>query len=358
MHTENLIVGLGIAGINLCHQLEKQGKSFIVIDPCPSHSASLIAGGIYNPIAIKRKIKSWKADELFPFLVDAYREIEQLLETKFLVHDFPILKPIRSEAELEEWQTSIDKNVIPPFVDEVVRTAPKGPFHKSVIGYVIIKHSGFLRTDEAIFSYRNYLRKTGRLMEETLDFERLSHSESEVSYGNITADRVLFCDGQAIAINPFFKWIPMRSTKGEMLTVQANSPLEADKVYNQQFYLFPSREKNQFRLGATYDWNNLDEIPTIAAKEELLASVAKTLDIELEVLNQQAAIRPNSIDRRPAIGPHPIHRNVYLFNGMGSKGVMLAPYFAKQLVDSIYSGSDLHPEASLQRFVRKNYFSN
>jgi glycine oxidase len=79
---------------------------------------------------------------------------------------------------------------------------------------------------------------------------------------------------------------------------------------------------------------------------------------ELEVLNQQAAIRPNSIDRRPAIGPHPIHRNVYLFNGMGSKGVMLAPYFAKQLVDSIYSGSDLHPEASLQRFVRKNYFSN
>jgi glycine oxidase len=67
MHTENLIVGLGIAGINLCHQLEKQGKSFIVIDSCPSHSASLIAGGIYNPIAIKRKIKSWKADELFPF---------------------------------------------------------------------------------------------------------------------------------------------------------------------------------------------------------------------------------------------------------------------------------------------------
>ena len=353
MHTENLIVGLGLAGITLCHQLEKQGRSFVVIDPCPRQSSSLIAGGIYNPIVIKRKMKTWKADTLFPVLVDAYREMEDMLGKQFLVHDFPILKPISSVSELDEWQAAIDQGAVQPFVDTVIRSAPKGPFSPSVIGHVLIRHSGFLHTDEVIGAYREHLRKADRLMEEKLDFEKFAIDGATVRYGYLTADRVIFCEGRHISDNPYFNWLPMRPTKGQMLTVKVNDALTPDHVYNQQFYLFPTREKNTFRLGATYEWDDLDEVPTEEARQELTTRVLKAMDIAMEVVDQQAAIRPNVADRRPLLGRHPEYERLFLFNGMGSKGVMLAPYFAKQLVDHIYTNGAIEPEADLNRFAKR-----
>ena len=123
-HTENLVVGLGIAGLNLCHQLEKAGKSFLVIDQCPTNSASLIAGGIYNPIVLKRKVKSWKVDELFPFLVQTYEELEMQLNNSFLHHNFPILKPISSANELVEWQQAVDEERLAPYVNSREESRP------------------------------------------------------------------------------------------------------------------------------------------------------------------------------------------------------------------------------------------
>ncbi len=353
MHTENLIVGLGIAGINLCHRLEREGRTFVVIDPCPAQSSSLIAGGIYNPIVIKRKVKTWKADALFGFLVPHYREMEQMLGSSFLHHDFPILKPISSAHELDEWQAAIDSEAVTPYVTEVVRQRPGGRFQESVCGHVTIRHCGFLRTDEAIPAYRSHLRSNGILLEEKLDFGRLEVNEEGVRYGSLTADRIIFCEGRHISENPYFNWLPMRPTKGQMLTVRTTSGLTPDRIYNQQFYLFPSREKGVFRLGATYEWHDLNEEPTEAARTELLGRVRKALDIDMEVLDQQAAIRPNVADRRPLIGQHPEHPPMFLFNGMGSKGVMLAPWFAEQLVRHIYDGAELEKEADLRRFIKR-----
>jgi len=353
VHTDNLIIGLGIAGMNLCHRLEREGHSFVVIDPSPAQSSSLIAGGIYNPIVIKRKVKTWKADALFDFLVPHYREMEQVVGKKFLHHDFPILKPISSAHELDEWQAAIDSGAVTPYVTGVVRGVPDGPFQASVCGHVIINHCGFLRTDEAIPAYRDHLRSKGILLEEKLDFSKLELTTDGIRYGNLTAERVIFCEGRHISGNPYFNWLPMRPTKGQMLTVRTTSGLTSDRVYNQQFYLFPSREKGVFRLGATYEWDDLNEEPTEAARTELLDRVRKALDIDMEVLDQQAAIRPNVADRRPLIGQHPEHPRLFLFNGMGSKGVMLAPWFAEQLVRHIYDGAELEKEADLRRFIKR-----
>lgn len=350
--TENLIVGLGIAGLNLCHQLQKAGKSFVVIDRCPENSSSLIAGGIYNPVVLKRKVKSWKVDELFPFLVATYQELEQLLGDEFLFHNFPILKPISSADELTEWQQAVDENRLFPYVDSVEMKSPKGPFQKSVLGSVTIKDSGFVRIGKLLLFYREYLKKQGFLIEEEFDFQELK-TEKTVYYKGFSADRIIFSEGRFISENPFFNWLPFRPTKGQMLTVRVPEFLTPDKIYNQQFLLFPTMEKNIFRLGATYEWKDLDEVPTQESTDELIARAKRALNIDFEVLDAQAAIRPNVADRRPVIGQHPEIENMFLFNGMGSKGVMLAPYFAKQLVDHIYSGSEIEPEVDLNRFGKR-----
>ncbi|MFC2175468.1 NAD(P)/FAD-dependent oxidoreductase [Bacteroidota bacterium] len=354
-HIENIIVGLGIAGVNLCHQLEKAGRSFVVIDRCPTNSSSLIAGGIYNPIALKRKIKSWKVDALFPVLTENYRELEVKLNSSFLLHPFPILKPIFSEHEITEWQQAVDDGRLLPYVDSVQKTAPKGPFQKNVIGSVTIKNSGFIRVEKLLLDYRKHLMQKELLINLAFEHSLLERDVTSVRYAGITADRIIYCEGRFISENPFFNWIPFKPTKGQMLTVKTDASLSPNQIYNQQFLLFPTEQEHVFRLGATYDWDNIDEIPTAEATEELLGKVEKALDIKLEVLEENAAVRPTVSDRRPVIGQHPEVNNAFLFNGMGTKGVMLAPYFAKQLVEHIYSGAPIDAEANLQRFMRKHY---
>lgn len=352
--TENLVVGLGIAGLNLCHQLEKQGRTFLVIDNCPTNSASLVAGGLFNPIGLKRKIKSWKIDELFEVMMPNYKEIEAKLNTR-LLHELPILKPISSREELPEWQSAIDEDRISPYVDTLISESPSGPFQPDVVGSATIHQGGFVNMRSAISKYREYLKEKGWLMQEPFDHFAIEESSAGVSYKGISADRIIFCEGRFISMNPFFSWVPMKPTKGQMLTVKVSPYLSPEMIYNQQFYMFPTVEKDVFRLGATYDWNDLNEEPTEAAKEDLISKVKKALNVEMEVLEHHAAIRPNVHDRRPVLGSHPENPNLILFNGMGSKGVMLAPYFAKQLVDHIYNGSGLDPEVDLNRFVKRYY---
>lgn len=349
------MVGLGIAGLNLCHQLEKAGKSFLVIDNCPANSSSLIAGGIYNPVALKRKLKSWKADEFLPILVDTHSELDQKLSTSTLNHHFPILKPISSDDEVTEWSQVIEDGRLMPYVDSIQNERPAGPFKKEVMASVTIKKSGFVRIEKLLLAYRENLERKGWLIRERFEHSDLIPTKECVTYQDIKADRVLFSEGRLISENPFFNWVPFKPTKGQILTVKTDSLLPPDKIYNQQFLLFPTEEKDVFKLGATYEWDKLDEIPTPESTEALLAKAEKTLNVKFEVLEAKAAIRPTVIDRRPVIGVHPEHENLFLFNGMGTKGVMIAPYFAKQLVDFIYENMEIETEANLNRFLRKHY---
>lgn len=353
--TENLIVGLGIAGLNLSHQLEKAGKSFIVIDNCPTNSASLIAGGIYNPVVFKRKLKSWKADDLIPALVEAYGEMDARLNIASLHHKFPILKPITSIDDLGEWKQVIQEGRLAPYVESIEMGAPKGPFREGFVASTTIRNGGFLQIEKTLLAYREYLKKKGWLVQEKFDYSALKITDSGVEYKDNLADRIIFSEGRFISENPYFSWVPFKPTKGQILTVKTDSSLTADRIYNQQFLLFPTETKDVFKLGATYEWDVLDEVPTKASTEELLSKAEKVLNVKFEVLEEKAAIRPTVVDRRPVIGVHPEHKNLFLFNGMGTKGVMIAPYFAKQLVDFIYDNQELDAEVNLNRFLRRHY---
>jgi hypothetical protein len=49
------------------------------------------------------------------------------------------------------------------------------------------------------------------------------------------------------------------------------------------------------------------------------------------------------------VGFHP-SQEAGIFNGFGSKGVSLMPYFAKQWTDEILGRSSVHSEVSIRRF--------
>jgi glycine oxidase len=110
MHVRYIIVGQGIAGTVLAHTFLKHRTPFVIIDDPKLSQASKIAAGLYNPVVFKRLVKSWKVDELLPFMDGFYREAEQLLNEKFYFKK-TIVKLFTEEQEKALWLKKSNEEV-------------------------------------------------------------------------------------------------------------------------------------------------------------------------------------------------------------------------------------------------------
>ena len=90
-------------------------------------------------------------------------------------------------------------------------------------------------------------------------------------------------------------------------------------------------------------------------KDELISLLQKIISVPFEVVQHNASIRPTVQGRRPFIGLHPLQNNVGIFNGLGTKGVMLAPFFANQFAEHLVNGEKLNEEVDVLRY--KNLLS-
>jgi glycine/D-amino acid oxidase-like deaminating enzyme len=105
-----------------------------------------------------------------------------------------------------------------------------------------------------------------------------------------------------------------------------------------------------YLVGATYE-NEFDSVePTEKMLNELKRRLNKVLELEYTVVEHFAGIRPTVKDRRPLIGQHGDHQNLWIFNGMGSKAYSLAPLLSKELADSMVNNAPLHPEINYTRY--------
>ena len=82
MKVDYIIVGQGLAGTLLAHELYRQKKTFLVYDDPKQPKASEVAAGLINPVVFRRMTKSWMLDDAFPILESTYRQLEDLLQEK------------------------------------------------------------------------------------------------------------------------------------------------------------------------------------------------------------------------------------------------------------------------------------
>lgn len=351
---QNIIVGSGLAGLNLAFQLHLRNEGFVIIDPCPDVTSTSVAAGVYNPIVPRRQILSWKAEELVEALVETYRAIEDWLDVKVLDHDLPIWHPITSVHHLSEWKTAIENGSVAPFVSRVL--PPSASMKPEVLAVIEVRNGGRLKTAELLHGFRSKLEEERRLIKEELDFDQLVVDHS-ITYGPLSAERIFFCDGHRVTENPLFNWVPMKPSKGQVLTLQTQAPLQ-NVVYSKNCFYVKDGSSN-WKLGATFEWENIHSGPDGAGKEDLLQRVSEFMDVDNEVVGHTSAIRPTMHDRRPMIGAHPQHGNVFMLNGLGTKGTMLAPWCAKQLCEHVFAGGKLNEEVDISRTFRKYYpFAN
>jgi glycine/D-amino acid oxidase-like deaminating enzyme len=137
--------------------------------------------------------------------------------------------------------------------------------------------------------------------------------------------------------------------KGQILDINVPD-FEASYIYNKAVYVVPLGQY-RYRVGATYNWREVNEEVTPDATQELAAKTQDILKKPFTIEKEYVGIRPAVRDRKPLIGVHPAHRQVAIFNGMGSKGVLMAPLLAQQLVSRLEQDAPLWPEVDIARYL-------
>jgi FAD dependent oxidoreductase len=329
------IIGQGLSGSILAYFLLKEGQNVQIFDNPEIPSSSKVAAGIYNPVTGKRLVKTWLADEIFPFLEDFYPQLEQELSAKFFF-PMPLFHPFPDVATQKFFKSDHIPDDFFDFCSLEFENIHRTEIVNSKLGGITMKHAGWVDLKVMLSAFRGYFLERNILTDATYIPENKD---------NIT----IFCEGYNGKFNPHFSYLPFNPVKGEIVDIEIQN-LDLQEIINQGVFVIPLGE-NKFRLGATYKWDVLDFFPTEEGKEILTEKYQKLMKPQMHILSQQAGVRPATKDRRPFLGMHPEVENVGIFNGFGSKGVSLAPFFGKQFVDFLIYQKELHPEVNINRFA-------
>lgn len=343
--TDHIIVGQGLAGSFMAHFLLQEGQRVMVIDT-PQASSSRVAAGLFNPVTGRRFVKTWLADEVLPFAEKTYREMEVLLQKQFY-HPYPMLRLFTNKesfTEAEEKADAQSEKFIADFSENV--NIPGLTPHLYTCE---IKHAGYVDAPVFIQAYAQWLLKKGLLRPVVANYEDIEVQEDKVRWKNIEAKSIIFCEGNRAIHNPYFDCLPFRPAKGESITIKAPG-LAEEHVLIKGIYIIPLGNE-LFRVGATYTWMDQSLQPTEAGKKELCEKLDEVVDVPYEIVDQQAGIRPATKHRRPFVGVHPQHKNVAILNGLGTKGITLAPFFARQLTNHLLYGKPISEEADIKKYT-------
>lgn len=326
----SLIIGQGIAGTSLAFSLLEKGSEVLVIDDGFRTSSSMVAAGMWNPLSFKKLTTGWRSSEFVAAANDFYSQIEELLQIKFF-HTIPLYRVFADQQQANEWDEKSDRTDIREFVKTSFPTI--NPRIKAPYGCGVVDVAGWCDIPLYLKTARTFFQEKQWIREERFDFENVKFFNDKIIYREEEFDQVVFATGWKNNENPFFNHIEIFPNKGQVLRVVLEN-IEIDHMMNYGNFLLPVGD-GTYKVGATYEFNDPNPLPTADTKKRLTEKLASVVDSPIEVVEHLAGYRPTVPSRKPIVSAHPEHKRLFIFNGFGSKGVLYVPLFSRDLANQI-----------------------
>lgn len=319
------VVGQGLAGTCFAWVLWRRGVDFTLVDRGAGGS-SRVAAGMVNPITGKNFEPSWRIADFLPEALEFYAEVERQIGRQ-VWYPFPVLRLAGSD---KEWGKIISKLGSP----DVARwVAGEVPAPHGWVGAVEVGGGGRLDTQAFLGGSREFFEKLGL-------FQTGEISVSDFKFHEIR------CEGASGLFSG--RYGPHRCAKGEILTVRA-SGWDEDRIrVGAGGWLVP-QGGGLFKVGSTYEWNELDELPTASGRLRVEEIVSRLGGEVFEVIDHVAGIRPILRRSQPLIGPMP--EGGWMFNALGSKGALYAPGMALRLANWLVDSVEPEREVDIRAFL-------
>ena len=358
MEFEFAVIGGGIAGSTLTYELIKRKKSVILFDN-ENEKATTVAGGLINPIMGRKMNTAWREPEIFKFAIQYYRDIEKNINCNFL-EEKPIFRPFTTKTQKEEILLKMkkDKN-IKNFILSI-KSGKIYDFSSDNDGGILTK-GAIVNTTSYIEIIKKYLLKNNAYIKAEINEDKIQISEQLFKINTFKFKKLIFTRGYKEIITNLFSYLPFKPAKGEMLILEIKG-LNLREIYNRHVSLIPLQDY-KFYLGGTYEWKNLDTNTNEWAREELIDKLKKITNLSYKVIQHKAHVRPSTLDREPFLGEHPKYKNIFILNGLGTRGISMAPYLSQSILDYIEKKSSLPSHYDIYRYASfyketNNFFYN
>ena len=342
-----LIIGQGLAGTLLIHDLLEKEYSVTIIDKNLRASASRVAAGLINPVGMKRCIPSFNAHNFLPKAIERYQELEKKLDVTFL-HLMPILRLFSNNVVKHQWQVKYSNTEMQDYIHRFYHANHFSSL-KDDFGSASVSPSGYLDTNKFLDHSRLYFKTACNLLEEEFDFS--AFIPENITYKDIEAKTIIFCEGFRVMHNPLFSKLPLTPTKGEVLTIRIHEISHFDSIISKGVYILPLGN-HSYTVGATYNHTDFTDETTSEGKDFLITKLQEMLEVDFEVVTSEAGVRPTVKDRRFLIGLHPKYDRIGVFNGLGTRGVLQGPLLSYDFSVFLTQPKQDVQNAENQRLIR------
>lgn len=339
-----LVIGQGIAGSMLAWTLQQRGVQVHVADGNLAGASSIAAAGIINPVTGKRFVKSWRLDEFFPVAQAAYQAIEQAFQVR-IWSEQPIVRLLAKPEESNDWATRCALPDYATHLSESDAAADWAGLIKPGFRYGVIRRAARVNFPVLMAALRQQAIAEGRFWDKSIEYHTVETLAREF-------DGVVFCEGYRGQTNPYFPYLAWQIAKGEALLIRflEESVPFIGQMLKKTMTLVPVGE-NLFWAGGSYQWHYPDLSPSESEKAFILQHLKDMLAVPFEIVDHWAGVRPTVKDRRPLLGRSSIHPKVFIFNGLGTKGALLAPFWAEHFSDFLLDRKPLEKEVDIRRFA-------
>ncbi len=349
MRVDTIIVGQGLAGSLLAWNLKRLGNRVLVVDKYHEESASMVAAGIVNPITGPRLTPCWQLELLLAEARHAYGRLSEEFDRRFLT-ECQLVRLFRNEEEQHLWMHKRTQSGTAKYLGAMRTPGWKPGIIDDPFGSFTPGGSGYLRIAELLVRIREWLKNDESLVEASFQYDHLALTSTGVKWKDWEARQLIFCEGYQAINNPYFNYLPFKSSKGEVLEVIAAKGELPEVIINRGKWLLPLGE-GRFKAGSTFTWDPINCEPTEEGKAEILSELNSFIKVPLDVVGHAAGVRPTMKDLRPILGMHPKHPHIGILNGLGAKGALMAPYFAAQFASSLAQRYEIDREVDISRFA-------
>lgn len=346
MKVDYLVVGFGLAGLSFVEQLEQNNKSYLVFND-HSQAATKTAAGVYNPTNLKRYTAVWNAVEHLKVLPHFFDKIENRLGIS-IRSEIPIYRRFSSIEEQNNWVVASDKPKLAPFLSTDFISNPFQYLNTNQdLGKVL--QTGRIDTQLLVSEYISFLMRKHLVISEPFVHKKIVFdSDDAISYESISAKTIVFCEGYGLKKNPFFNYLPLQGNKGEYLIIESVD-LKVDVILKAGLFIVPLGN-DRYKVGATFDREDKTNAITDRSKNKIVEKLSKVIACPFKIVNHVAGIRPTTKDRKPFLGRHPQYKQLAVFNGFGSRGILMAPALSAQLYNYLEKGDSLDSEVDIARY--------
>ncbi len=343
MQVDFLIVGQGLAGTLLARALRQRGQKVLVIDNGRKSAASRVAAGLMTPLTGQRFTLTPEYPELFRF---AQKDLGELKV-------FSPIKVYRMFVDAEQRARGMKRAECvscAPFIEKITEDVGQISAEWSDVHGGALMHGAWVDLPKLMHDGAEQLTAAQSLRLAEFNYTDLQVKADGVSWHDVTARGIIFCDGYRSAASGPFSYLPWQPVKGEAISFNSNAP-DASVVLNRQGWALPMGQ-GRWRAGTNWEWTGLDEIPTQVQSEKFQKRFKDYFksEVSVEVTDHVAGVRPCTSDNHPFIGTHPEHAVLHLFNGMGPRGTIWAPTLAQEMADYLVDGKPLRSTCDLRRF--------